>query len=131
MNTRTPLLLVGLLMAFILVALPPGHASGDAQNDGLERRVRELESVVSSLDDRVRALERALQPGKAAPPKEVWRNLLHGMTETEVRRVLGHPTSVERNPVLTYWCYSPKGKLGPHVMFDSTHMTVNGWTAPR
>ena len=69
MNTRTPLLLVGLLMAFILVALPPGHASGDAQNDGLERRVRELESVVSSLDARLDALERALEPGGATPAK--------------------------------------------------------------
>lgn len=131
MSTRTPLLLVGLLMALILAALPPGHASGNAQNDGLERRVRELESIVSSLDARVDALERALQPGGATPAKEVWRRLLHGMTTDEVRRVLGPPSSTDRNPVVTYWFYSPKGKLGPHVLFDSTHMTVNGWTEPR
>lgn len=59
-----------------------------------------------------------------------WNQLRQGMKHTEVLALLGEPPSVKVTKINTYWYYSERGAKGPHVVFDTRTMTVDGWRRP-
>lgn len=99
-----------------------------------------------SLDDRVRDLERRVEQlekqgahpaSPASAPKPVsgqsdgwrqienWRSLRRGMTESDVRSILGEPQRVDASSSLTLWAY-PRGGSA-----DFLGGRLNGWREPR
>ncbi len=102
--------------------------------------------LAQSIDDRVRDLERRVErlesqllTQAAAPARrqvdgaqdgwkrlENWRSLQRGMTETDVRRVLGEPHRVDAFGSFAVWYY-PAG--GSDVKFDRDR-GVSGWSEP-
>lgn len=98
-------------------------------------------AAAQSLDDRVRELERRVeqlekqrnQPGtveRSANSRQLqnWRSLKTGMTETEVRSILGEPHKVDVNPVIVFWYYDfPRGGS---VRFDGSSRRLEGWSEP-
>jgi hypothetical protein len=94
-----------------------------------------------SLDDRVRELERRVeqlekQGAKPASPAsanqpvssqtEKWRSLRRGMTESDVRSVLGEPSKVDVGVSYVTWEYPERG----NVRFDFNGR-VQVWSEPR
>lgn len=100
-----------------------------------------------STDDRVRDLERRVEKlerqGKqsASSPSrsqiaggqdrwkqvENWRSLKRGMTEADVRGLLGEPYKVDATGRFTAWRYSPNGE--GEVLFN-TDGRVGAWSEP-
>ena len=99
-----------------------------------------------SLDDRVRALERRVEqlekqvaqptsPASARKPVssqpdgwrqiDNWRSLRRGMTESDVRSILGEPQKVVASGSLTLWYYPGGGSAD----FDDGRL--RGWNEPR
>jgi hypothetical protein len=56
-----------------------------------------------------------------------WRELRMGMTDLDVRRLLGPPTKVQAG-YITYWIYGGSSILSPHVSFKDERVT--GWEEP-
>jgi len=102
-------------------------------------------AAAQSLDERVRDLERRVeqlekvgkQPAGAAGANrttgrsdssrqlENWRSLRLGMTEADVRTILGEPHKVEVIGFIT-WDYPGGGS----VRFDRRNGKVQGWSEP-
>jgi hypothetical protein len=98
-----------------------------------------------SIDDRVRDLERRVEQlekqakQSASSPSQLqiaggqdrwkqvenWRSLKRGMTEADVRRLLGEPHKVNATARFTAWQYQP----GADVVFDRDGR-VGAWTEP-
>src|SRR5688500_11349986 len=115
------------LFAALAAASVPAVAAGQStSSDSLRRQVALLERRTTDLEQRVRELEALI---KAEPlrdrrastsPKsrdlQNWRRLRPGMTDDEVRALLGEPERVVAGP-LTYWywtdanVYFARGKL--------------------
>jgi nitrogen fixation-related uncharacterized protein len=117
-----------------IIALFWGIASAQL----LEDRVRELERRVEQLEKQQSDRQ---QPPSGAPRKATpaapdgwrsmanWRTLKRGMTENEVRSVLGEPQKIDVGPLLTVWYYDyPRGGT---VRLSSSDRRVEGWTEPR
>ena len=126
----------GLTIALLLAVLVPwlAFARGESSKTPAElekqfliliRRVNELENRVAQLE---KTAARANTPAKApvAAGKEVWRQLKKGMTEGDIRQLLGEPKTINAG-YLTYWYYS-ESRLGSHVIFVSGR--VYGWDEP-
>jgi len=102
--------------------------------DNEKRRVAlgNLSLDVARLKERMTAIEERLQPaGKAVPAsKTAWRQLKRGMTEQQVRAILGEPVSITGDAVGYNWWYSEEGQGGPRVRFDGSKDTVWYWEEP-
>jgi outer membrane protein assembly factor BamE (lipoprotein component of BamABCDE complex) len=104
-------------------------------------------SAQSSLDDRVRDLERRVEqlekhftqpasPANVSKPTTIqrdgwrqrdnWRSLKRGMTPSDVRSFLGEPTSVNAFASFTIWQYPGGGR----AQFGSDEK-LDGWSEPR
>jgi len=105
-----------------------------ASAQSLEDRVRELERRVEQLEKQV-----AQPTSPASAPKAVsgrpdgwrqtenWRSLRRGMTESDVRSILGEPDKVNVNVAFTRWDYPGGGR----AQFDSRDGRLEGWSEPR
>jgi hypothetical protein len=115
--------------AALVVIAVSGQVFADSSIDS---RVQKLEEAIRILEGRVASLEGQLREGSAparvAPDKVSWRNLKKGMSEGDVERLLGSPSKVVANPVVTTWYYDQAGGQG-NVDFDSKG-TVRGWIEP-
>lgn len=98
----------------------------------LDDRVRELERRVGQLESQ---LAQPNAPAVAKPTttksdgwrqRESWRALKRGMSDSDVRSLLGEPTSVNVYGPFSLWQYPEHGR----VQFDSTDR-VEGWSEPR
>lgn len=105
-------------------------ASTSAQT--LEDRVRELERRVGQLENQV---AQPNAPAIAKPiakksdgwrQRESWRALKRGMSDGDVRSLLGEPTSVDVIGPYSVWRYPDFGQ----VQFGRTDQ-VEGWSEPR
>ena len=121
--------LVALLAVPILILSQPIFAQ-DQETEQLRQRVTQLE-------DRIEQLERLLNECMAAQKEGIsdddgwqnkmnWRKLEMGMSEEEVRSVLGKPTKVIQG-VKTLWYYP--NIYGGFVSFDKDGHLV-GWNEP-
>lgn len=107
-----------------------------ASAQSLEERVRELERRVEQLEKQ--QIER--QPASHAARNSTtrkgegwkslgsWRSLKLGMTENEVRSILGDPDKVDVGQLVTMWYYDTS--KGGRVRFSSGEHRVEGWTEP-
>ena len=106
----------------------------NAQSGATDERIRLLEAQILQLNGRVSALEGMLNQAKANQQpivtgegwksKANWRKLKKGMSEDDVRALLGEPESVKA-VIFTRWEY---GRYG-YVQFHDTR-GVNGWGEP-
>ena len=73
-------------------------------------------------------------PGEGERPASAyrvgWNQIRSGMKHSEVLSLLGEPVGVKVTRVNTYWYYSERGSKGPHVILDTSAMTVDRWTSP-
>jgi len=95
--------------------------------DGRERRVIWSEPTASSQpfehqDEPDYMQVQAIPDGKAA-----WRRLQVGMSQDEVRSILGEPGKINVSPPVTLWLYPDA--LGGNVVFDEKGK-VQGWNEP-
>lgn len=94
---------------------------GVAANDPvLQQRISELEARVLQLE---RALKEKFADDRWKEPV-LWSRIRPGMTESDVRKLLGDPTRVEE-AIFTTWYYHKTSKLHSHVWFDEGE--VLGW----
>ena len=101
-----------------------------------EERLRTLEQKLEQLEHRVQNLENPSTSGvserrsefKTGNPraKENWRALRRGMTEVEVKQLLGEPPKIESSIALIFWQW-PTGGM---VHFDVNSRRVTGWSEP-
>jgi hypothetical protein len=80
----------------------------------LERRVRELEALVTVAAPRTQDMQN-------------WRGLRFGMTMDQVRTLLGEPERVDAGSRFTFWHW---GDLA-YVQFESRSGRLESWSEPR
>jgi TonB family protein len=90
----------------------------ESSNTDLERRVRELESLIKSKPSKGRAITTSARWQDLAS----WRQLRLGMTMDEVRELLGEPERVDGG-LLTIWYWADA-----NVDFRSDELA--GWSEP-
>lgn len=91
----------------------------------LERRVRDLEALITSEFNRVRPVATSMQ----AEDVQNWRRLRLSMTMDQVRAMLGEPEQVAVTGPWTFWNWNSLG--GAHVRFDNRSGKVDAWAEPR
>ncbi len=107
-----------ILLALSVSLLFPGYAWAD--EPALEKRIAELEA-------RVQKLERMLDEKFADDRWKdgiLWSRLKTGMSESDVRKLLGKPARVEE-AIFTTWYYHKTSIDHSHVWFDEGK--VLGW----
>lgn len=58
-----------------------------------------------------------------------WEQLKRGMTQPEVRKILGEPDCIDNGRWLVYWYYGPT-RDGPQAMFNADSLNLDYWNAP-
>ena len=111
----TAILRTALLAAFVPACIPAVAVGQDTSTPSLLRRIEILERANTDLERRVRELESLI---KSEPSQ-----LRLGMTMDEVRELLGEPERVEGGPV-TYWRWADA-----NVYFMSGKL--EGWSEPK
>jgi outer membrane murein-binding lipoprotein Lpp len=126
------------LLTTLVAASVPAVANGqEASYDSLAHRIVVLESKTADLEQRVRTLEALI---KAAPSqawrapgsanwrdRANWRRLRRGMTEDQVRAILGEPENVLVVSSRTVWSWGETPK-GASLYFDDDKLA--GWSEP-
>ena len=84
-----------------------------ADNAALEQRVAELEHAVQQMQ---RLLDEKFADDRWKEPI-LWSRIRPGMTESDVRKLLGKPTRIEQ-AIFTTWYYHETSRDHSHVWFD-------------
>ena len=58
-----------------------------------------------------------------------WQTLQRGMSEADVRSILGEPDCTDVGRWLIYWYYGPT-REGPQAMFNADSRVLDCWNAP-
>lgn len=112
----------------VLVKVAWSDAQQSGSSDTATAGIARLDERVSLLEKRVGELERASAPRQTvAPDKAAWRKLQVGMTENDVRALLGEPKAVDVNGSYINWQY---GEVIGYVRFTPDKRRVNGWREP-
>ena len=129
----TAILRTALLAALAAAFIPAVAAGQDTSTDSLLRRIELLERANTDLERRVRELESLIksEPSKGRPIRASagwrdlanWRQLRKGMTMDEVRALLGEPERVDAGPY-TFWRWTDA-----EVYFMSDELA--GWSEPK
>ncbi|MFC1822281.1 outer membrane protein assembly factor BamE [Thermodesulfobacteriota bacterium] len=106
-----------------LPAQPEELARLQQQIEQLERRLQKLESFLRISDE---SHDKKAEQEYGWQNKKNWRLLKAGMTESQVKTILGEPTKVIKG-VKTLWYY-PSIYSG-HISFDKNGQ-VTGWNEP-
>jgi TonB family protein len=111
----TTTLRIALLAAVAAASIPAVAKGQDTSTASLLRRIENLESSNTDLERRVRELESLIKSepshGRSVTPSTAWRDLANwrqlrrGMTMDEVRHLLGEPERLDGGPV-TKWSYA-------------------------
>lgn len=112
-----------LFMALLCVgACSPAVAQSDSE------RIRDLERRVGELEKRVsRGNPATVVPGDGGHRvSSNWRRLKRGMSESDVRDLLGEPSQVSTSPVRINWHWPGGGS----VVFATGSRSVDGWKEP-
>ena len=110
--------------------------SDTASAQSLEERIRELERRVGQLEQQIQqqpasgGLSHKEIPARAAAWRNIenWRALRRGMTEDDVRSILGKPHKVDAGSFLILWYYDYPG--GGSVRFSTSNSLLEAWTEP-
>lgn len=127
------------LLAALVAASSPAVAEGQQQSsDSLVHRIVLLESRAAELEQRVRELEALIKAEQSRPrPAPVsanwrdlanWRRLRRGMTEDQVRAILGEPEGVNVMSIRTTWTWNGPSEFA-ELYFDNDKLA--GWSEPR
>jgi hypothetical protein len=122
------------LFAASASAIIPAVAAGqDTSTVSLLRRIEVLERANADLERRVRELESIIKsgpsPSQPIPASTRWRDLANwrrlrmGMSMDEVRALLGEPERVDAGPV-THWRWAD-------AEVEFIRGEVAGWSEPR
>jgi hypothetical protein len=105
-------------MALLAWLVTSNHVRAD--DASLAQRVNELEKRVHQLE---RLLDEKFADDRWKDPI-LWSRVRPGMSETDVRKLLGKPSRVEK-AVFTTWYYHKTSKDHSHVWFDDGKLL--GW----
>jgi outer membrane protein assembly factor BamE (lipoprotein component of BamABCDE complex) len=104
-----------------------------ASAQSLDERVRELERRVEQLEkQQAPSTTSSVAPKPTTgqtdgwKKKENWRTLKQGMSDNDVRALLGEPDKVNTFSTFKVWLYPDYGQ----VQFDNRSV-VEGWAEPR
>jgi hypothetical protein len=89
----------------------------------LEQKVKELEALLKECTE---ARQRQEESGYGWQNKKNWRSLEPGMTEAQVKKMLGEPVKVIKG-IKTLWYYP--NFYGGYVSFDKDGK-LTGWNEP-
>ncbi len=127
MKPRSILCVLGICLPIVgLSAFADDRAPNEptARLNALEREVRDLTKRIETLESHIKATGK---PGANVPPTlATWRQLRKGMSEDDVRRLLGEPKRIEAGSLLNFWRYANFGS----VHFSESGK-VEGWDEPR
>jgi hypothetical protein len=84
----------------------------------------EGEKLENEVQQRPAATQRAAPQGRKSSQGE--KHLSLGMTQEEVRRMLGEPLSIEEAGSYIFWQYSPRSNQ-QYVVFERVNGQVSGW----
>lgn len=97
-----------------------------------------IDNRLTSLESALTALSATKHSGKAALPVKRQESAVNGaadpraprlslgMTQEDVRRILGHPIDAERAGEYIFWYYSHL-KNNAYVVFEQSNGRVSGW----
>lgn len=121
--------MIARLACIFIGALACTLASAQSLDDRvreLERRVEQLERQSSQPNSPVVAPKPASGQPDGWRQRENWRSLRRGMTESEVRSILGEPQKVDSYSSFSTWAYPGNGQAG----FDRNGR-LERWSEPR
>lgn len=104
----------------IISILLAGSSLAYAGDSNQEKRITELEARVAKLEKLYQEKNSEMRWKDAI----LWSRVSKGMTEDNVRKLLGTPSRIEES-IFTTWYYHPTSKLHSHVWFDEGE--VLGW----
>ena len=106
----------------VLIALSVLFSSSQvlADDAALEKRVNELEARLAKLE---RLLDEKFADDRWKEPV-LWSRIRTGMSESDVRKLLGKPAKIEET-IFTTWYYHKTSRDHSHVWFDEGR--VLGW----
>lgn len=120
------ILLTSALSAFLCAAVP-----AQAQDD----RIRQLEQRVEQLEKRMNTQAAPAAPNKKSSTGDSgwrnranWRNLVRGMTEGNVRAIMGEPHKIDVNPSFFDWYWNYPS--GPYARFKTDSRQLDAWQEP-
>jgi hypothetical protein len=116
--------LAGIAFSVLLCAVAAAQPLDDRVYD-LERRVEQLEKHFAQPARPVSASKPAIGQPDGWRQKENWRSLKRGMTESDVRSILGEPNKVKAFGSFTVWEYPAGGR----AQFGSNER-LEGWGEP-
>ena len=107
-------------LIWLLGSLPANYAQDGPKKDNPEERIKQLESKITQLMKRIEKLEKQLEKlQKGGIPAQIgfdmtnWRKLKRGLTEAEVKSILGEPTSIRADGLSSNWTYEYPTKVDP------------------
>ena len=118
--------LAGIVFGTLICGVAPAQTLDDRVRE-LERRVEQLEKHVAQPASPVSAPKPVIGQPDGWRQRENWRSLRHGMTESDVRSILGDPHKVDANPIVIRWDYSGGGS----AEFEVRDGRLRGWREPR
>jgi hypothetical protein len=125
------------LMVLVIFCCGASYSLADPQSDPKEERITKLEAVVSSLENRISALEGS-PAQKQAEQKNInatlsawksksnWRLLSKGMTKEQVKNILGEAENIDASGPFETWYWNHQ--QGPEVTFYNEKLY--GWEEP-
>jgi hypothetical protein len=130
---RNILLLTMSVCIFLFVSFSSSSVSVSAENneiDALKQKITRLENRIKDLESLLKIYnlpaEQDIDKKYGCLNKKTWRSLKKGMTEDEVRKILGEPVKTVEG-FRTIWYY-PSFYSGI-VSFDEKGNLI-GWNAP-
>lgn len=135
MRTTKRVLLTSCTLLVSACATQVRTLRSDSESDRLsrlEQRVEDLETVApSGVDDAPLSKPTVSRPSPTG--KAAWRELQVGMTQTDVRALLGEPLAIEvkKNTGTIEWCYAAENCYSGSVTFDYGTKLLQGWIEPR
>ncbi|MBN1892334.1 MAG: outer membrane protein assembly factor BamE [Clostridiales bacterium] len=95
----------------------------------LVKRIEALEKRMQELEDKLNSLPDDSKPDDVSADKRIWRKLKRGMSEDEVRDILGEPSRVTVLGRTTVWYYEGSTIVGGDVTFSDDNLS--SWSEPR
>ena len=118
--------LAGIVLGTLICAVASAQSLDERVRE-LERRVEQLEKQVAQPTSPVSAPKPVSSQSDGWRQRENWRSLRRGMTESDVRSILGEPNKVDVNVAFTLWDYPGGGS----AQFESRDGRLQGWREPR
>ena len=123
--------LTGLINVLLITTIPFCAYAGDSDG-AIESRLNDLEKRVSALEQSPsksikKSKEKSAESNASGwKNKANWRALRNGMSENEVRQLLGEAGKIDSASYGITWHYNYPG--GGRVNFNANTKVVDGWS---